>query len=227
MTASGAYVTPLVRKLAAEHGVDLAASPAPASAAGSASRTCSPRPRRPAAPRRPRPPAAARPPRTPSPAATPRHARCAAAPRSCPGCARSSPGGWSSRCRSAAQLTTVVEVDVTRIAKLRAAGQGGLRGPRGRQAVVPAVLRPGRRRGAEGAPDGERLDRPGGRHGHLPRRRAPRHRGGHRARPARAGHPRRRRPQPRRHRPQDRRPGRAHPHQQDHARTSWAAAPSR
>ena len=46
-------------------------------------------------------------------------ARCAAGPRRCPGCAPSSPSGWSSRCRSSAQLTTVVEVDVTRIAKLR------------------------------------------------------------------------------------------------------------
>ena len=52
-----------------------------------------------------------------------------------------------------AQLTTVVEVDVTRIARLRAAGQGRLRGARGRQAVVPAVLRAGRGRGAQGAPE--------------------------------------------------------------------------
>ena len=78
-----------------------------------------------------------------------------------------------------AQLTTVVEVDVTRIARLRHRGQGRLPGQARREAVVPAVLRPGRGRGAAGAPDGQRLDRPGGRHGHLPRRRAPGHRGGH------------------------------------------------
>ena len=58
-----------------------------------------------------------------------------------------------------AQLTTVVEVDVTRIARLRHAGEGRLRGPRGRQAVVPAVLRQGRGRGAEGAPEGQRQHR--------------------------------------------------------------------
>ena len=67
-----------------------------------------------------------------------------------------------------AQLTTVVEVDVTKIARLRDRAKARLRGPRGRQAVVPAVLRAGRRRGAEGAPDGQREHRRATRD-HLPR----------------------------------------------------------
>ncbi len=43
-----------------------------------------------------------------------------------------------------AQLTTVVEVDVTRIARLRERAKDDVRGPRGREAHVPAVLRQGR-----------------------------------------------------------------------------------
>ena len=99
-TATAGYVTPLVRKLAAEHGVDLGALTGTgvggrirkqdvldAAAKAKAARRPQPRP--------PPPPAAGRgrPPR-------PRRARCAAAPRSCPACARSSPSAWSSRCRS-------------------------------------------------------------------------------------------------------------------------------
>ena len=99
------YVTPLVRKLAAEHGVDLSALTGTgvggrirkqdvldAAAARPRRRPGGrrSRPRRPPPPRRPAPAAEAA---TPEPAA--RHA-----PRSCPACARSSPGGWSSRCRS-------------------------------------------------------------------------------------------------------------------------------
>ena len=60
-----------------------------------------------------------------------------------------------------AQLTTVLEADVTAIAKLRSPGQGRLRGPRGRQAELPAVLRARRHRGAQGAPDGQRQHRHG------------------------------------------------------------------
>ena len=108
----GAYVTPLVRKLAAEHGVDLARSPAPASAAASASRTCSPRPRRRAAPAgRPARPPARRGPRRRPPRPTP---RCAAAPRRCPGCATVIARRMVESLQVSAQLTTVVEVDVTR-----------------------------------------------------------------------------------------------------------------
>ena len=47
------------------------------------------------------------------------------------------------------------------------AGQGRLRGPRGREAVVPAVLREGHGRGAQGASEAQRHDRHGEERGHL------------------------------------------------------------
>ena len=64
-------------------------------------------------------------------------------------------------------------------------GQGRLPAARGRQAHLPAVLRARRRRGAQAAPQAQRHDQQRDQRGHLLRRRAPRHRGGHRARPAR------------------------------------------
>ena len=98
------YVTPLVRKLAAEHSVDLAVGHRhrrrrPDPQAGRAGRCrggqeggrgtgCRSAPAAPSA-RRPR-----RRSRRPS------RATCAAPPRRCRGCARPSPSGWSSRCRS-------------------------------------------------------------------------------------------------------------------------------
>ena len=97
------YVTPLVRKLAAEHGVDLSVAHRhrrrrPDPQAGRARRGRA-RPRRPR-PRRPqprRPPRAGRGRRPPKPAAEP-----AARPHreADPHCARPSPSAWSSRCRS-------------------------------------------------------------------------------------------------------------------------------
>ena len=96
----GAYVTPLVRRLAADQRRrPRHASPAPASAAGSASRTCWRRPSRRLPPPRPLRPALRRPGRRRRQPCPTR--RCAAARRSCRGSARSSPGAWSSRCRSA------------------------------------------------------------------------------------------------------------------------------
>ena len=100
-TAAAAYVTPLVRRLAADRGVDL--STVSGSGVGgrirkqdvlaAAEKAAAPAPA--AALRRLRA----------APDAVPgRHARhlaCAGAPRSCRACARSSPGAWSSRCRSA------------------------------------------------------------------------------------------------------------------------------
>jgi 2-oxoglutarate dehydrogenase E2 component (dihydrolipoamide succinyltransferase) len=86
-----AYVTPLVRKLAAEHGVDLGALTGTGvggrirkqdvldAAAAAKAATAAP-----AAPQ----------------AAAPAARRCGDAPRRCPASARSSPPGWSSRCRS-------------------------------------------------------------------------------------------------------------------------------
>ena len=101
--ADAGYVTPLVRKLAKEHGVDLAVGHRhrrrrPDPQAGRAGRGRGGQEGR----RGPRSPARGRPPAAPAAAAAPagEPARCAAPPRRCPGCARPSPSGWSSRCRS-------------------------------------------------------------------------------------------------------------------------------
>ena len=117
-------MTPLVRKLAAEHGVDLA------SVTGTGRRRPDPqagRARR--APRRPKAAEAA-----PAPAAAPAAAGAAAEPAAAPRRRRRCAGTTEKlpRLRTviakrmveslqvSAQLTTVVEVDVTRIARLRA-----------------------------------------------------------------------------------------------------------
>ena len=74
---------------------------APASVAAYASRTCSQRPKPPRPHRRrhppPSPPLRRQRPRRPRPRS---RATCGAPPRRCPGSARPSPSGWSSRCRS-------------------------------------------------------------------------------------------------------------------------------
>ena len=138
-----------------------ARSPAPASAAGSASRTCSPPPSRPAAAGRRAAAAAGR--RRPRdarpPAATPRHLALRGRTEKMSRLRTVIAKRMVESLQVSAQLTTVVEVDVTRIAQLRQQAKARLRGARGREAVVPAVLREGRRRGAQGAPDGQRLDR--------------------------------------------------------------------
>ena len=170
---------------------------APGSAAGSASRMCSPPSKRPnpsrplRSNRRQRPNRGSRrpPPQRAPPSLRRQPPSRAARPRRCPGCAASSPSGWSSRCRSPRSSPPWWR-STSPVSPGCASDQTGLRGPRGRQAVVPAVLRPGHRRGAQGTPEGQRLDRHrSGRH-HLPRCGASRHRRGHRARPARAGDPR-------------------------------------
>src|SRR6266571_4961135 len=173
--AESPYITPLVRKLAAEHGVNLATVAGPRRARAGHRPVHAARHHRAAVPGQ----AAHRPP----------DGRVAADL----GPAHHRGGGGRHRDHQAA-----------------AAGQGRLRGPRGRQAVVPAVLRAGRARGAEGAPQAQRGAEHRRRPDHLPRRRAPRHRGGHRARPDGAGHPQRGRPQHRRPGPQDRRSRGAH-----------------
>ena len=225
------YVTPLVRKLAAEHGVDLSSDHrAPASAAGSASRTCSTPPK-----------AAQAAQQAPQRRQRRRHAPAAsAARRRRSGRRRRGLRGTTekmSRLRKviaqrmveslqvSAQLTTVVEVDVTKIARLRDRAKSDFEAREGVKlsflpffalaAVEALKVYPVVNASFDGRRD------------HLPRRGEPRHRRRHRARPARAGHQGRRRPQHRRARPQDRRPGRPHPEQQDQLRTSSAAARSR
>ena len=102
---ASAYVTPLVRKLAAENDVDLAALQGTGVGGAFASRTSSTQPRRRRRPSRPlrsqrqrrlRQRLRAPPPRArrlpPHPSAAPR--------RRCRDCARPSPSAWWSRCRS-------------------------------------------------------------------------------------------------------------------------------
>ena len=89
--------------------------------------------------------------------------------------------------RISAQLTTVVEADLTRIARLRDRAKADFEAREGVKLTLPAVLRARHLRGAARAPGRQLLDRPRGRHGHLPRQRAPRDRGRHPARPARPG----------------------------------------
>ena len=63
--------------------------------------------------------------------------------------------------RVSAQLTTVQEVDVTRIAQAAGPREGRVRAARGRQADLPAVLRQGHGGGTQGVPAGQRVDQRG------------------------------------------------------------------
>ena len=154
------YVTPIVRKLAKQHGVDLAAitgtgvggrirkqdvldaaEKTPAAAASSSVGS-----------RGDGAVSAARQDREAEPAAQDHrhpHGRVAAGL----GPAHPGPRGRRHRDRPPAR-----------------AAEGRLPRARGRQAHLPAVLRQGRDRGAQGAPEGQRATRRRGGHGHLPRR---------------------------------------------------------
>ena len=178
------YVTPLVRKLAAEHGVDLstvtgtgvggrirkqdvlaaAEKAAPRAGAGAGAGGAAPRPRAAAAGAR-GPPAGAHP--------GERRARAghhgedaAAAPGDRPADDES--------LRVSAQLTTVQEVDVTRIAQLRARAKAEFERREGVKLTYLPFFAKADRRGAQAVPAAQRLDRRGEQGGHLPRRRAPR-----------------------------------------------------
>ena len=70
---------------------------------------------------------------------------------------------------TAAQLTTVHRGRRHPRRAPARPGEGRLRAPRGRQAVVPAVLREGRDRGAQGLPGDQRVDRRRAQGDHLPR----------------------------------------------------------
>ncbi len=96
--------------------------------------------------------------------------------------------------------------------------EGRLRAPRGRQAHLPAVLREGGDRGAQEVPRAERVDRRRRRRRSLPRQRPPGDRRGHPPRPPRAGDQERRGPQHRRAGQADRRRRGAHPRRQDRPR---------
>ncbi|CAG7631519.1 hypothetical protein SBRY_20781 [Actinacidiphila bryophytorum] len=97
-------------------------------------------------------------------------------------------------------------------------GQGGVRRPRGRQAVADAVLRQGRGPGPQGAPGDQRQDQRGRGHDHLLRLREHRDRGGLREGSDDPGHQGCGRPEHRRYRQEDRGAGGQRPGQQDHPR---------
>ena len=124
-----------------------------------------------------------------------------------------------------AQLTTVIEVDVTRIARLRDAAKRDFQAREGvKLSFMPffalaAVEALKQFPVLNASIDGDQItyhDKE-----HLGRR------GRHRSRPAGAGDPRCRRPQHRRDRPQDRRARRPDPEQQDHPGRAGRRAPSR
>ncbi len=86
-----------------------------------------------------------------------------------------------------AQLTTVVEVDVTRIAKLRDQAKADFQARHGvKLSFLPFFALATVEALQQHPTVNASIDMEAG-HGHLPRRRAPRHRGRHRARPGRAG----------------------------------------
>ena len=166
------YVTPLVRKLAKEHDVDLAtvkgtgvggrirkqdvlAAAEEAKAAAEAAK---------AAPA-PAPAAAA---------AAPAPAAAKAAPSVEPSTLRGTTEKMSRLRKTIAKrmvesqqvsatLTATVEVDLTRHLADPRQGQGRLQAPRGREPVLPAVHHQGDGRGAEGLPEAQRDDRHRGR----------------------------------------------------------------
>ena len=236
-----AYVTPLVRKLASEHGVDLAAVAGTGvggrirkqdvlDAAGCSAAAAAPAAGRRAAPAAaPRPRAAAAAGRTPPPGRAGRRGSRAARPHRA--AVPAAQGHRRPRMVESLQVSAAAHHGRRgrRHPHRPAAGsrQGDVRGPRGRQAVVPAVLRAGDGRGAEGAPERQRQHRPRGRHGDLPRRRAPGHRRRHRPRAAGPGHQPRRGPQHRRAWPARSPTWPTAPAATRSARTSSAAARSR
>ena len=197
----GTYVTPVIRKLAADSGVDLVdGARAPASAAGSGARTSwpprtppRPRPRRRAA-RRSRACRTVGTSAAPAPAgssvAKPDEAATAligTTARRLPRIRQSIAKNMRFGLDTAAQLTTVMEVDVTRVAAAAGEGEDGVRRrARACQPLVPAVLRQGRDRGAQGVPGGQLLAVRGPQGDHLPRQGPPGHRRRHPARADRA-----------------------------------------
>ena len=71
--------------------------------------------------------------------------------------------------QTSAQLTQVVEVDVTKVARLRDSIKTEFLAREGVKLSLPALLRQGHRRRAQGAPGAERDARRRGRRGDLPR----------------------------------------------------------
>ena len=170
-----------------------ARSRAPGSAAASARRTCSPTSRRAATASegRSRPLHTESPYRPDEPEPDDRAAsgqrRAASAASRCRRCARRSPSTWSSSRQTAAHCTTIVEVDMSRVAARRARAQGGDGAQRGVPLTYLAFVAVGDGRGARAPSGAERVGRR--RRARLPRRRQPRDRGRPRRGADRAGDP--------------------------------------
>ena len=226
---ASSYLTPLVRRLATEHGVDLVDDqghrrrrPDPQAGRarrgeGQAGRAAAPA--RGSAPRR-RARRRSRGVRRPR-----RLRRCAARPRRCRRLRRVIAQRMVESLQVSAQLTTVVEVDVTKIARLRDRAKRDFEAREGvKLSFLPffalaAVEALKQYPVVNASIEGDEIV--------YHARGEPRRRRGHRARPARAGDPQRGRPQHRRHRAEDRRPRRPHPPATRSHPTSSAAARSR
>nr|BFE75453.1 hypothetical protein GCM10020092_087540 [Actinoplanes digitatis] len=126
-----------------------------------------------------------------------------------------------------AQLTTVVEVDITKVATLRGKAKVAFQAKHGAKLTfLPFLALAAVEALREHPVVNSSIDQEA-EHGHLPRRRAPRHRGGHPEGPGRPGHPGRRRPQPGSAWPSGSPTSRSAPATTRSARTSCPAAPSR
>ena len=91
--------------------------------------------------------------------------------------------------QTSAQLTTVVEADVTAIARLRDRAKAAFEAREGVKLSFLPFFALATVEALKVHPQAQRGHRHGQRPGDLPRRRAPRHRGGHRARADGPGHP--------------------------------------
>ena len=188
------YVTPLVRKLASENGIDLNSlkgtgvggrirkqdvlaaaeakkAPAPAPAAAPAA-------------------GSGRPHRRPGRGRQLGHARHRAEANR--GSVRSSRSARVESLQTSAQLTQVFEVDVTKIARLRTQAKKAFEAREGVKLTFLPFFAKAAVEALKAAPEAQRVDQRGAQGGHLPRCRAPRSRGRHRARPAQRRHPQRR-----------------------------------
>ena len=121
----------------------------------------------------------------------------------CRRCARRSPATWSESRRTAAHCTTIVEADFSRVVARRRRAAGADAAAR-RQPHLPGVRGPGDGRGARGAPEAERLVRRQTRSSTTTT--STWDRGRARRRPDRAGDPPGPAAQPRGHGRRDRRP---------------------
>ena len=150
--AESGYVTPLVRKLANQQGVDIASLTGTGVGGRIRKQDVLAAAEAKAAPAAPS-----------APASAPASAPSSAAASSLRGTVQKAPRIRQVIARrmresldTSTQLTQVHEVDMTKVAKLRTRGQGLVPGPERLEADVPALHCQGCRRGPEAAPEGQR-----------------------------------------------------------------------